>query len=352
MSGTSPLVLFIGSKGGVGTTTLCREIARLARERGNVALVDADLTGRRSIGVLLEVVRNLDSARVASPDLSVRTDGMTVVELAERYDAAFALDEGSVEQFTASMSGFDLIVVSAAAVCSRGSLVRRASGVLVVVEPTLLGVAGAQTLIGDLERFGIPSNRVSVVTNARSEADAIPRSEIEGALGNKLAAEIPPATNRNYAKSLSGLLKYIQTLPPAYRFTGLQPSTRSPLGDRQGLRRSHSLAGNGHAQAAKETTNPIDAQRDALKHQVHQALLRQVDLVTASTAHTDAAKLADLRAKVESITSDFISEHHLEVSAEDIAGLRQEIVDEALGLGPLEDSSGIRRHRNYGQRPG
>ncbi len=189
MSGTSPLAVFIGSKGGVGTTTLCREIARLARERGNVALVDADLTGRRSIGVLLEIVRNLDSARVTSPISSVRTDGMTVVELAERYDAAFALDESSVEQFTASMSGFDLIVVDAPQPFAAAvrAFVARARGFFVVVEPTLLGVAGAQTIIGDLERFGIPGNRISVVTNARSEADAIPRSEIEGALGNKLA---------------------------------------------------------------------------------------------------------------------------------------------------------------------
>ena len=74
------------------------------------------------------------------------------------------------------------------------------------------------------------------------------------------------------------------------------------------------------------------------KQQVHEALLEQVDLVSASVAHTDAAKLAELRAKVD--------KHHLRPhggarrstgSAEELAGLRQEIVDEALGLGPLED---------------
>ncbi len=70
---------------------------------------------------------------------------------------------------------------------------------------------------------------------------------------------------------------------------------------------------------------------------MHKALLREVDLVSASGAHTDAAKLAELRSKIENITSDLIQERGFEGSAEELAELRQEIVDEALGLGPLED---------------
>ena len=70
---------------------------------------------------------------------------------------------------------------------------------------------------------------------------------------------------------------------------------------------------------------------------MHQALLRQLDLVSASQAHTDAAKLAELRLKVEGITAALAGEGEFEGSAEELAELRREIVDEALGLGPLED---------------
>ena len=51
---------------------------------GNIALVDADLTGRRSIAVILEAVRSLDAARTNSAVSSVRADGVTVVELVDR----------------------------------------------------------------------------------------------------------------------------------------------------------------------------------------------------------------------------------------------------------------------------
>ncbi len=81
MAGDSPVALFIGSKGGSGTTTLCTELAQAMKATGNVALVDADLTGRRSIAVVLEAVRSLDAARTDAEISSVRADGITVVEL-------------------------------------------------------------------------------------------------------------------------------------------------------------------------------------------------------------------------------------------------------------------------------
>ncbi|HEX3368665.1 MAG TPA: hypothetical protein VHS56_03735, partial [Candidatus Cybelea sp.] len=67
-----PIFIFTGSKGGAGTTTLARELARSMRERHSVALVDADLTGSRSVAVLSEAVRALDDERDATSLASVR----------------------------------------------------------------------------------------------------------------------------------------------------------------------------------------------------------------------------------------------------------------------------------------
>src|SRR5271170_4582169 len=92
-----PISVFIGAKGGAGTTTLCYELARAMREKHSVALVDADLSGSRSVAVLCEAVRSLDAERDAAAVVSVRTDGITIFELADRYDAAYTLDEASVE---------------------------------------------------------------------------------------------------------------------------------------------------------------------------------------------------------------------------------------------------------------
>ncbi|HLY02477.1 MAG TPA: ATPase, T2SS/T4P/T4SS family [Candidatus Cybelea sp.] len=321
-----PISVFIGAKGGAGTTTLCLELARAMREKHSVALVDADLSGNRSVAVLCEAVRSLDAERDGNTIASVRTDGITIFELADRYDAAFTLDEASVESCVGELGGFDAIVVDAPR--PFGATVRpfitRAQRFFIVLEPTLLGVAGAQSMMADLKRFGVPPGRIDLITNTRSEPAPVQRSEIERALDGKVVAEIPLATGRSYAKSIVALQRYIESIPNEGELPSLQPSAG----------RRASPGTNGHA---TPLSTVADVRRDAFKQEVHAALLRQLDLVTASTAHGDAAKLAELRSKIESIAASMVGERKFEGSAEELAELRQEIVDEALGLGPLED---------------
>jgi len=330
----STIAVFIGSKGGAGATTLCKELTAVLRVDGNVALVDADLSGRRSVALLNELVTNLDAARNMSSIASARSDGVTVVELVHRYDAAFGLTEDEVSSFLSGMSGFDTILVDAPQPFAAGvrPFVAHATRLFVVLEPTLLGTAGAQTLIADLQRFGIPIDRIDVVTNARSEIGLVQRSEIEGVLGVRLAAEIPISTSRNYVRAIGQLKRYIESVVPEPPMTSLQPSAEALGGEASKRRRTFA---NGSGAAPKNDAR--DEERDAFKRDAHEALLREVDLVSASTAHTDAAKLAELRASVESVTARLVAQHQFRGSAEDLAQLRQEIVDEALGLGPLED---------------
>ncbi|MBV9717937.1 MAG: CpaF family protein [Candidatus Eremiobacteraeota bacterium] len=106
------------------------------------------------------------------------------------------------------------------------------------------------------------------------------------------------------------------------------------MGDaRVPLRRTTTMRTNGHSSAQAD---PRDLRRDAFKQEVHQALLRELDFASASISQSDAAKLAELRSKIESITASLVSARRFDGSAEEVAELRQEIVDEALGLGPLE----------------
>jgi pilus assembly protein CpaF len=331
----SMIAVFIGSKGGAGATTLCKELTAALRVDGNVALVDGDLSGRRSVALLNELVTNLDAARNMSSISSARSEGVTVVELVHRYDAAFGLTEDEVGTFLSGMSGFDTILVDAPhpfAAAVR-PFVSHATRFFVVMEPTLLGTAGAQTLIADLQRFGIPLDRIDVVTNARSEIGLVQRSEIEGVLGVRLAGEIPISTSRGYGRAIGQLKRYLESVVPEPAITTLQPSAEALGGDVSKRRRTF-VNGNG---AAPKKTDALVAERDAFKRDAHEALLREVDLVSASTAHTDAAKLAELRATVESVTSQLVAQRQFRGSAEDLAQLRQEIIDEALGLGPLED---------------
>ena len=329
----SRVIVFVGAKGGAGTTTLCTELARAIPKDGNAVLVDGDLTGRRSVALTFEAVRALDAARGTSPIARARLNSVTLIELADRYDAAFALDPGAVESLVESLADSGTVIVDApqpfAAILR--PFVKRASRVAIVVEPTLLGVAGGRAVYADLERFGIPPARIVLVANARGES-AMPAREIERVVGAKIFAEIPQSSQRGYAKSIAALARALASVPPEVPLAALQPSAASHTGDSPvPLRRVAAPRTNGHSAVQ------IDPKREALKQEVHASLLRQLDLVSASTAHTDAGKLAELRAKVESVTAAFAVERKFEGSAEELAALRKEIVDEALGLGPLED---------------
>jgi len=334
MTGT-PIALFIGAKGGAGTSTVCAELARAMREKKNVALVDADLTGRRSLALLFEAVKNLDAKRITSAISQTGADGVTLFELTDRYDGIFTLGVENVEASVNEMAVFDAIVVDAPQPFAAAvrSFVTRATRFFIVLEPTLLGVAGAQSMLADLQRFGVPENRIALVSNSRSENQPVSRGEIERALSTKVVAEIPLLSNRNYAKGISELRRYFESLPREDEIYTLQPSTASPIGDTRVPLGRTSVKPNGHSAAFAD---PRDLKRDAFKQEVHQALLRQLDLMSASVAHTDAAKLAELREQIQNITAAMVSARKFAGSAEELAELRQEIVDEALGLGPLE----------------
>ena len=326
---SSRTAVFVGSKGGVGTTTLCYELARAmaADESQKIALVDADLSGRRSAAVLFEAVRTLDTARVGASISRVRAGALTLVELVDRYDATFTLAEETVEAFATEMAEFDTIILDAPqpfAAAVRPFIVRT-QRFFVVLEPTLLGVAGAQSMLADLKRFGVPAEYIDLVTNARNETAIVPRKEIEHALNGKIVAEIPPSTQRTYPKAISALQRYVESIRPEGALLTLQPSAAQP----------YALRSNGHATTT--TASPPNAKRDAFKQEVHTELLRQLDTISVSIMPTDAAKLADLRSKIEEIAAGMVAKKKFEGSAEELAEIRREIVNEALGYGPLQD---------------
>jgi pilus assembly protein CpaF len=77
--------------------------------------------------------------------------------------------------------------------------------------------------------------------------------------------------------------------------------------------------------------------RDLLKTEIHDALAQRLDVVAASAALDEPKKLAELRAQIDTIVREILDTYPAVFSAEELARIRQEIIDEALGYGPLEE---------------
>src|SRR5581483_3585269 len=214
---------------------------------------------------------------------------------------------------------------------------------IIVVEPSLLGVTSARAVQTELAKFGIPASRVYLVLNQRDTRNVIRPEEVERALGARLLGNIPLIGDRRYAKAVEALASAIVALPVPDDIEPLKPSAKTPLGDRRASNRRpkgdarpedviSGAASDAHIVATVERTA-----RDLLKQEIHDALAQRLDLVAASAALDEPRKIAELRAQVDGIVRELLDAYPAVFSAEELARVRVEIIDEALGLGPLED---------------
>ena len=231
---SAPIVVVINAKGGSGATTLSVETARQIRRNGShVAIVDGDLSGRRTLSVLLDSVRQLDANRSIGVYSVIQTGGMTAVELTDTIDNAYALRVDEVDALVDKLvRQHDLVIVDTPTPFSSAvrPFVTRATRFVIVLEPNLLGTAAARTLIGDLQKFGVPLGRVWIVTNLRSGRAEITARELEKALGGTVVGEVPVKADRNYPRAIELLAKRFSEITSEAPLSQLRSSASVPIG--------------------------------------------------------------------------------------------------------------------------
>ena len=330
------ILLVIGAKGGVGATTLCVELAKRYAQRASTLMVDGDLSGRRSGAALFNCFAALDEHRAADGfGVAAVAPNLSLLEMAASIHEGFTIKSDRIDEFFAeSAHQSQAIVVDAPqpfAAAVRPFAVR-ATGMIVMVEPTLLGVTGARAMQLELHKFGVPAHRMRFVLSGTHAKPEISRANVERALGVQMIAEIPPKDDRRYDKAIAALVTALEALPPSEVLV-LRPSASTPLGERRlGARKPSNGA---MADGDQRAPVPKRTARDDLKNQIHQELSRRIDF--AAVAAADQLRAEELKSEVETAVSQIIAAHKDIGSAEEVAVLRQEVFDEALGLGPLED---------------
>ena len=345
MKGTIAIV--IGAKGGVGATTLCVELVRVLRETKACGLVDADFSGRRSVAVLTDSVRSFDSGRVGGnlASATILSD-VAGIEFTASIDGAFTLMPDQVAGILGDVrdtTEFVLVDSPQPYAAAVRPFVVNAAHFLIVVEPTLLGVTSARAVQTELARFGIPASRVFLILNQRDGKAAVRPDEVERALGSRLLGNVPPIGDRRYQKAVEALASALIALPLPEDIEPLRPSAKTPLGDRRaGNRRPKGDArpedvASGKASEAHIVATMERTARDLLKAEIHDALAQRLDVVAASAALDEPKKIAELRSQIDTIVREQLAAYPAVFSAEELARVRQEIIDEALGYGPLEE---------------
>ena len=349
---SAPYFAFVNAKGGSGATTICAELAKSMRRDRKVLALDGDLSGRRNLAILLDAVRALDAKREGNKRIGiVDVNGLSVVELAPTFDSVFTIGREEVESLASSFSddaGIGLLDIPIPFSAPVRAFVVRTTRFIVVAEPTLLGIASAGTMIGELKNFGIPLTRIVLLTNARDGQVAVTRPEIERVLGIKVIAELPPQSDRSFGKALGLLEKTLGQIAAEPELESVFPSAKGLSQDRRwiGSRSRGTPAQDGEERSSapeEQKSEENSAAHERIKLLIHESLARNINLIEASAASSDSAKLAELRQKIDEVAQQILSEQSADhngsaqLSAEELALIKDEVVNESLGLGPLED---------------
>ena len=345
--------LIVGAKGGCGATTFTVDLAKgVRRARRAVTVVDADLSGRRAVAELLDGARQLNAIRGDDIHSVASVDGIEIVELVSKYEDVAALVPSELEAVASRIGevdgGFVLVDVPRPLEHFVAPFVRRASRVFVIMEPDLLGSSAARTTMNDLTRFGIPLERIWLVVNDHNKKRAISTGELERLLGTPVVAELPRNDARNYDRVLDTLARRMLDaplelpflrLPSLARFatqsSGARLRRKSDQGDVATAGDEASAGASGAGEAHRQHMN----RRDRVRREISDLMLSRVDLIAASTSHTDGEKFARLRETIDGLIGEIVATRTdiNDFSLQDHAEMKQEILDEQLGLGPLED---------------
>ena len=190
--------VFLGAKGGAGTTTVtvnsAVEIARMTKKATAVIDLKQGLSevalflGVRPRFTVLDAIENLHRLdRDFLRELMTRhKSGLDILAGSEQFDRPNASDASAIEELLRVLGKiYDFIIIDVGNVinaCAVASLYA-ADTVFLVTNPDVPSIRNAQRLVDRVRQLGAGSERVKVLLNRTSEHQLIAPKQIETALG-------------------------------------------------------------------------------------------------------------------------------------------------------------------------
>jgi pilus assembly protein CpaF len=373
------IIAVVGGKGGVGKSVFSANLAisYLQEFKQRPLLIDLDLASLGDQGLIVglqspKTIVDVSKIPGGFVDLKVLTPYLTNAPAGFSYigaprDAIVArdLDLEGLGKFLKSVTQFfPLTVVDCGSIHEASTLkvLEFATAIFVVTAADVIVLNQTRRALSRIQELLFPPEMVQVVINRFNKTTIINPQIIQQNLGRPIFAAIPEdvatcdgalakstplciaAPSTPIARAYHDVVRKIQQTGLLEQLSKL----KKPTGVAAKAVSAATVAANASADAsapggAAAMFRSKAAQLDpwtAMKARVHKALVEQMDLKKMNTDTSDPKQIAILREKTQKVILDILATEDtaaLLPGREQKAQMVKEILDEALGLGPLED---------------
>lgn len=355
------LIGVIGGKGGVGKSIFAANFAcaLMTELRSQVLLIDADsksvgdqnvITGLKPNKTLRELSTMTSSLNATNINtlVTMHSSGLAYVGAVRGPEEKLDVNpELLIKQLEFFSRTFKFIVIDLGNDIGplQQAIIMEATGCFIVTTPELLVVTQTQRLMGDLLSATFPKDMFQLVINKVSPSGISPQ-----AIANQLQMPVLGTLPQDDVTSMNALTKFTPfvlgapktPLTLAY-YDVVRKLTGGVLQRLKSLSKPKSVpvpatASGGNAAATTSSSSRDLDPRTQLKLRVHSELIRTADLnkLLAET-RGDESKQNELREKTKREITLIIDRESPDLQREDRAKIIKEVLEESLGLGPLED---------------
>jgi pilus assembly protein CpaF len=374
------IIAVVGGKGGVGKSVFAANLAIAAMQetKQRPLIVDLDLNSLGDQNVILNLNPDksiVEISKMPAGPIDPKTLAPFMVNapagfsfVASPRDSIIARDidvEGLGKFFKAITNVFSWVVVD----CGNGmdpwalKVMEYATSIFVVTTADVIVLNQTKRVLSKIQELLFPPEMVQIIVNRYSATNIISPQIIQKNLNRAIFAAIPedPATceaalaksspicigaaNTAIARAYHDIVRkmmqtnLLENLAKLKKPTGVAAKVSAQLASLPGgAVGTPGAAGSGDS-INRSSAAPVDAWT-AMKLRIHKALVEQMDLKKMSGDQNDPKQRAILREKTQKSILDIIGTEDtssLLTSRELKAQMAKEVLDEALGLGPLED---------------